>query len=302
MANGYNPYQGGNIQNIVQSYGDQGLQRSKNIQNILLQKSMQGKHIKKVEKGLKKIRDRMNRKRRRRGFLGGLLSLGSMFIPGGKWWLKPLIGAITKGGVTLSTEDMLKKEKDRIDKMKKGTLADKLVSAYSDIARDEISSLDPVKAAVESFAADAILQAGAKSISKGKEAKELPKVSDSSIGIKPDVDLAYGDYGEPSGLTSPEFISPEVPKPSLAETSVNPYSRNITIDKASAPDVYQPKFQQAVSPSATNRQLAESGLGTRDLVRLLASYGEGAGAAYGKTALSDADLLASLIAQIQGGE
>ena len=118
----------------------------------------------------------MNRKRRRRGFLGGLLSLGSMFIPGGKWWLKPLIGAITKGGVTLSTEDMLKKEKDRIDKMKKGTLADELISSYSDIAQDEISSLDPVKAAVESFAADAILQAGAKSISKGKEAKELPSL------------------------------------------------------------------------------------------------------------------------------
>ena len=157
MANGYNPYQSGNLQAGVQQYGDVEGQRIKRLQGILGSQALQGKHMKKIREEIKKVEAAIKKKQKKRGIFGGLLSLGSMFLPPGMGWLaKSLISGLISGGTAASTKDMMKKQKSRIDKLSSGTLADKLIDPTSEAIQSGIDELDPIKSAIEAFALSAI--------------------------------------------------------------------------------------------------------------------------------------------------
>lgn len=250
MPRGFNPY--GNIQPQLEQYDVQRSLQNVARQGLLGTKWQQGKYAKHIEKKVSKIEKDLARRRKRAGVLGGLFSLGSMFIPGMGLWGKSLLSGLISGGSQAGTKRWTKKAREDIERLQQGTFADKGLKELQKGYTKNIKELDPLKAAVESAALTFAMG------SVGDKVKGTEGVKDTSVSADPTIqkgaitDIKLGGT-DISTLDVPKDVPIDLPKdlPKDLATQKLPFGRQYG-------DIKNPAMQQIMKPFASDKFLKEA--------------------------------------------
>tara|TARA_R100000234_G_scaffold109795_2_gene81821 strand:- start:10901 stop:11887 length:987 start_codon:yes stop_codon:yes gene_type:complete len=311
----FNPYQDSQPQ--IQQYGGMKEILNKIKEGIQLDKRFKGKHIKAINEDIEKILNDINKKKKKKGLIGGLLGLGSMFIPGLGKLGKSLISGLIAGATSKDTLNMLEDKKAKIQDLMSGTFMDKTLRDVESGLESEIESYDPVRAAIESAALTAIMSSSG---GKGEKAAEAPteisqELKESygggggGVGFSPDLDatesiintgqdsLSSFDLSTQRSVQSPDFISnlskSEIPINNISTPSTNvsvasktPFFQKIGFTDPNAPTAAD-TWQKAMSPFKQDNWKQGMSKAGANWTPFLSSYVSGAMPSFGMNPISD---------------
>lgn len=304
----FNPYQDSQPQ--IQQYGGMKEILNKIKEGIQLDKRFKGKHIKAINEDIEKILNDMREKKKKKGLIGGLLGLGSMFIPGLGTLGKSLISGLISGFTSKDTLNMLKDKKGKIQDLMSGTFMDKTLRDVESGIESDMESYDPVRAAIESAALTAIMSSGG---GKGEKAAEAPteisqELKESygggggGVGFSPDLDatesmintgqdgLSSFDLSTQRSVQSPNFISnlskSEIPTSNVSVASKTPFFQKIGFTDPNAPTAAD-TWQKAMSPFKQDNWKQGMSKAGANWTPFLSSYVSGAMPSFGMNPVSD---------------
>ena len=304
----FNPYQDSQPQ--VQQYGDMKGILNKIKESIQTDKRFKGQHIKAINEDIEAILNDMRKKKKKKGVIGGLLGLGSMFIPGLGTLGKSLISGLISGVTSRDTLKMLKDKKGKIQDLMSGTFMDKTLRDVESGIESDMESYDPVRAAIESAALTAIMSSGG---GKGEKAAEAPteisqELKESygggggGVGFSPDLDatksmintgqdgLSSFDLSTQRSVQSPNFISnlskSEIPTSNVSVASKTPFFQKIGFTDPNAPTAAD-TWQKAMSPFKQDNWKQGMSKAGANWTPFLSSYVSGAMPSFGMNPVSD---------------
>lgn len=309
----FNPYQDSQPQ--VQQYGDMKGILNKIKESIQTDKRFKGQHIKAINEDIEAILNDMRKKKKKKGVIGGLLSLGSMFIPGLGTLGKSLISGLISGVTSKNTLNMLKDKKGKIQDLMSGTFMDKTLRDVESGIESDMESYDPVRAAIESAALTAIMSsAGGKGEKAAEGTKEIPEIDfgeslEKSYGgggggvgfsapkdsLKPTMvtgtdGFSSFDMAIPKNLQSPDFISnlskSEIPTSNVSVASKTPFFQKIGFTDPNAPTAAD-TWQKAMSPFKQDNWKQGMSKAGANWTPFLSSYVSGAMPSFGMNPVSD---------------